>query len=29
VQLRTVRAPRIALRCLGLFGLSGGDTVPA
>ena len=29
VQLRLVRVPRVAARCLGLFGLSGGDTVPA
>jgi anti-anti-sigma factor len=29
VQLRMVRAPRIAVRCLELFGLSGGATVPA
>lgn len=28
VQLRVVRAPRVAARCLGLFGLGGGDTVP-
>ncbi|WP_091214944.1 MEDS domain-containing protein [Geodermatophilus siccatus] len=29
VQLRLVRAPRTAVRCLGLFGLDGGETVPA
>jgi anti-anti-sigma factor len=29
VQLRLVRVPRVAARCLGLFGLSGGGTVPA
>jgi hypothetical protein len=29
VQLRLVRAPRIVVRCLELFGLSGGATVPA
>ncbi|MGR6964495.1 MEDS domain-containing protein [Geodermatophilus sp. URMC 61] len=29
VHLRLVRAPRVAARCLGLFGLGGGETVPA
>ncbi|WP_091439758.1 MEDS domain-containing protein [Geodermatophilus poikilotrophus] len=29
VQLRLVRVPRVAARCLALFGLSGADTVPA
>jgi hypothetical protein len=24
-----VRAPRVAARCLGLFGLHGEETVPA
>ncbi|SHN56647.1 anti-anti-sigma factor [Geodermatophilus obscurus] len=29
VRLRLVRVPRVAVRCLKPFGLSGGDTVPA
>jgi anti-anti-sigma factor len=29
VHLRLVRAPRVAARCLGLFGLHGEETVPA
>jgi hypothetical protein len=29
VRLRLVRAPRVAARCLGLFGLHGEETVPA
>jgi len=29
VQLRLVRVPQVAARCLGLFGLDGGDPVPA
>jgi hypothetical protein len=29
VHLRIVRAPRVAARCLELFGLGGGETVPS
>ena len=29
VRLRLVRVPRVAARCLALFDLGGGDTVPA
>jgi hypothetical protein len=29
VHLRMGRVPRVAARCLGLFGLGGGATVPA